>query len=97
MPLPTKPKPELRRMHQETTSEAASSSSQLRAGMPPKRTRVEEEVQTNETMKDLNETKDGLERVRKSEELEKTETCGGDCSRIATCAGRGDRALEARI
>ena len=40
MPLPTKPRPELRRMHQETNSEAASSSSQLRAAVPPKRARV---------------------------------------------------------
>ena len=42
MPLPTKPKPGLRRMHQEMNSEAASSSSQLRAAVPPKRARVEE-------------------------------------------------------
>ena len=65
MPLPTKPKPGLRRMHQELTSDAASSSSQLRAAVPSKRARVEEEVQTNETMKNLNETKDKLERMRK--------------------------------
>ena len=38
-PLPTKPRPGLRRMHQEMNSEAASSSSQLRAAVPPKRTR----------------------------------------------------------
>ena len=37
-------------------SEAASSSSQLRAAVPPKKARVEEEVQTNETMQDLNGT-----------------------------------------
>ena len=35
-------------------SEGTSSSSQLRAAVPPKRARVEEEVQTNETMQDLN-------------------------------------------
>ena len=51
MPLPTKPKPGLRRMHQEMNSEAASSSSKLRASVPPKRARVEEEVQTNDICK----------------------------------------------
>ena len=60
MPLPTKPSPGLRKMHQEKNSEAASSSSQLRAAVPPKRARVEEEVQTNETMQDLSETKKEL-------------------------------------
>ena len=54
MPLPTKPKPGLRRMHQEMNSEAASLCSQLRAAVQPKRARVEGEVQTNETMQDLN-------------------------------------------
>ena len=44
-------------------SEAASSNSQLEAAVPPKRARVEEEDQTNETMKDLKETKDELEVV----------------------------------
>ena len=44
MPLPTKPRPGLRKMHQQMSSEAASSSSQLRAAVPPKRARVEEEV-----------------------------------------------------
>ena len=34
--------------------------------MPPKRARVEEEVQMNETMESLNETKVELERVRKT-------------------------------
>ena len=65
MPLPSKPKPGLRRMHQEMNSEAASSSSLLRIAVPPKRVRVEEEVQTNETMQDLDGTKDELERTRK--------------------------------
>ena len=55
MPLPTKPRPGLRRMHQEMNSEAASSNSQLRVARPPKRARVEEEVQMSETMQDLNE------------------------------------------
>ena len=45
MPLPFKPRPGLSRMHQEMSSKAASSSSQLRAAVPPKRARVEEEVQ----------------------------------------------------
>ena len=39
-------------------SEAASSSSQLRAAVPPKRARVEEEVQTNEMMHDLPDLKE---------------------------------------
>ena len=64
-PLPTKPKPGLRRMHQEMNSEDASSSSQLRVPVPPKRARVEEEVQTNETMQDLNGTIEELETTRK--------------------------------
>ena len=68
-PLPNKPRPGLRRMHQEMNSEAASSSSQLRAAVPPKRARVEEEVQTNETMQDLNGRIEGLEKTRR--ELDK--------------------------
>ena len=63
---PTKPRPGLRRMHQEMSSEAASSSSQLRAAVPLKESRVEEKIQRNETMKDLNETKNELERMRKT-------------------------------
>ena len=65
MPLPAKPKPGLRRIHQEMNSEAASSSTPLRVALPPKRTRVEEEVQTNETMQDLDGIKDELETTRK--------------------------------
>ena len=73
MPLPTRPRPGLRRMHQEMTSEAASSSSQLRAAVPPKRARVEEEVQTNETMQDLNGTVEERERTRRElDEMTKT-------------------------
>ena len=52
-------------MHQEMNSEAASSSSQLRAAVSPKRARVEEEVQTNETMQDLNGTMQELENTRR--------------------------------
>ena len=66
MPLPTKPRPELRRLHQKMNSETAPSSSQLRAAVPPNRARVEEEVKTIETMRDLNEMKDELERMRKT-------------------------------
>ena len=73
MPLPTKPRPELRRMHQEMNSEAASSNSQLRAAVPLKRARVEEEVQTNETMQDLNGTEEELEKTRR-ELVEMTKT-----------------------
>ena len=68
-----------RGIHQEFSSEAASSSSQLRAAVLPKRRRVEEEVQTNETVKDLNETKDELERMRKTllRTEEEREMCRG--------------------
>ena len=68
MPSPTKPRPGLRKMHQEFNSEAASSSSQLRAAVPQKRARVEEEVKTNETMQDFNSTarKKGEDRRKKS-------------------------------
>ena len=73
MPLPTKSRPGLRRTHQEMNSEAASNSSQLRAAVPPKRARVEEEVQTNETMQDLNGTIEELEKTRRElDELTKT-------------------------
>ena len=73
MPLPTKPRPGLRKMHQVMNSEAASSSSQLRAAVPPKRARVEEEVQTNETMQDLNRTIGELEKTRRElDQLTKT-------------------------
>ena len=65
MPLPTKPRRGLKKMHQEMNSEAASSGSQLRAAVPPKRARVEEEVQTNETMLDLNGTMEELEKTRR--------------------------------
>ena len=73
MPVPTKPKPGLRRMHQEMSIEAASSSSPLRVAVPPKRARVEEEVQTNETMRDLDGMKGELEMTRKElDEMTKT-------------------------
>ena len=73
LPLPTKSKPGLRRMHQEMNSEAASSSSQLRAAVSPKRARVEEVLQTNETMQDLNGTVEELEKTRRElDEMTKT-------------------------
>ena len=73
MRLPTKTKPGLRRMHREMNSKAASSSSPLRVAVPPKRARVEEEVQTNETMQDLDGMKDELETTRKElDEMTKT-------------------------
>ena len=68
MPLPTVPKPGLRRMHQEMNSESASSNSQLRAAVPPKRARLEEEVQTNETMQDLNGTTEELEKTGRDDQ-----------------------------
>ena len=47
-------------------SEAASTSSQLRADVPPKRARVEEEVKTNETMQELEKTRTELDQVTKT-------------------------------
>ena len=73
MPLPSKPKPGLRRMHQEMNSEAASSSSPLRIAVPPKRAKVEQWFQTNQTMQDFDGMKDELERTRKElDEVTKT-------------------------
>ena len=63
--MPSKPKAGLTRMHQEMNSEAASSGSPLRAAVPPKRAKVEQKVQTNQTMQDLDGIKDELERTRK--------------------------------
>ena len=65
MPMPSKPKPGLTRMHQEMNSEAASSSSPLRAAVPPKRAKVEQKVQTNQTMQDLDVIKNELERTKR--------------------------------
>ena len=65
MHLFTKPKPGLRRMHQEMNSEAASSGSPLRAAVPPKRAKVGQKVQTNQTMQDLDGMKDEVERTKK--------------------------------
>ena len=53
MPLTSKPKLGLRRIHQKMNSEAASSSSPLRIAVPPKRAIVEQGVQTNQTVEDL--------------------------------------------
>ena len=65
MHMPSKPKPGLTRMHQEMNSEAASSGSPLRAAVPPKRAKVGQKVQTNQTMQDLDEMKDELESTKK--------------------------------
>ena len=65
MPMPSKPKPGLTRMHQEMNSEAASSSSPLRAAVPPKRAKVEQKVQSNQTMQDLDVIKNELERTKR--------------------------------
>ena len=47
------------------SSEAASSSLQMKAAVSANIARVEEEVHTNETMDDLNEAREELDRVRK--------------------------------
>ena len=65
MPMPSKPKPGLTRMHQEMNSEAASSGSPLRAAVPPKKAKVGQKFQTNQTMQDLDEMTDELESTKK--------------------------------
>ena len=55
MPMPSKPKPGLTRMHREMNSEATSSGSPLRAAVPPKGAKVTQKVQTNQTIQDLDE------------------------------------------
>ena len=65
MPLPSKPKPGLTRMHREMNNEAASSGSPLRAAVPPKRAEVEQGVQTNRTMQYLDGMKDELKKTKK--------------------------------
>ena len=73
MPMPSKPKPGLTRMHQEMNSEAASSSSPLRAAVPPKRAKAEQKVQTNQTMQDLDGIKVELEKTKRElDEVTKT-------------------------
>ena len=73
MPMRSKPKPGLTRMHQKMNSEAASSGSPLRAAVPPKRAKAEQKVQTNQTMQDLDGMKDKLERTKKElDEVTKT-------------------------
>ena len=71
MPLPTRPRPGSRTRnqarHQEMSSEANSSNSQLRAAVPPKKARVEEEIQTNDTMEEFTEKGNKLKRMRKSQ------------------------------
>ena len=65
MHMPSKSKPGLTRMHQEMSSEAASSVSPLRAAAPPNRAKVGQKVQTNQTMQDLDGMKDELERTKR--------------------------------
>ena len=65
MPMPSKPKPGLTRMHQEMNSEATSSGSPLRGAVPPKRAKVTQKVQTNQTIQDLDEMNDQLRSTKK--------------------------------
>ena len=54
-------------------SGAASSGSPLRAAVPPNRAEVGQQVQTDQTMQDLDGMKDELERTRKElDEMTKT-------------------------
>ena len=65
MPMPSKPKHGLTRMHQEMNSEATSSGSPLRVAVPPKGARVTQKVQTNQTIQDLDEMNDQLRSTKK--------------------------------
>ena len=65
MPMPSKPKPGLTRMHREMNSEATSSGSPLRAAVPPKGAKVTQKVQTNQTIQDLDEMNDQLRSTKK--------------------------------
>ena len=65
MPMPSKPKPGLTRMHREMNSEAISSGSPLRAAVPPKGAKVTQKVQTNQTIQDLDEMNDQLRSTKK--------------------------------
>ena len=65
MPMPSKPKPGLTRMHREMNSETTSSGSPLRAAVPPKRAKVTQKVQTNQTIQDLDEMNDQLRSTKK--------------------------------
>ena len=65
IPMPSKPKPGLTRMHQEMNSEATLSGLPLRAAVPPNRAKVGQKVQTDQTMQDLDGMKDELERTKK--------------------------------
>ena len=63
--MPSKPKPGLTRMHREMNSEVTSSGSPLRAAVPPKRAKVTQKVQTNQTIQDLDEMNDQLRSTKK--------------------------------
>ena len=83
MPMQSKPKPGLTRMHQEMRSEAASSGSPLREAVPPKRAKVGQKVQTNQTMQDLDGMKDKLERAKRElDEMTKTYGTIDDTGRV---------------
>ena len=59
-----------------------------RAAAPPKRNRVEEEVQTNESVRSEHIPKRNWSgREKPCLEPKKTETCARDCLRIATRIG----------
>ena len=86
MPMPSKPKPGLTRMHRELNSEATSS------GSPPKRAKVTQKVQTNQTIQDLDEMNDQLRSTKKELDemtksmlqMEEDRTCGESCLKTAT-------------
>ena len=80
MPMPSKPKPGLTRMHQEMNSEATSSGSPLRAAVPPKRAKV-----NTEGSDEPNHTRSGRDE-RSAEKYE--EGAGRDDQKHAPDGGR---------
>ena len=72
MPMPSKPKPGLTRMHREMNSEATSSGSPLRAAVPPKGAKVTQKVpdEPNHTRsgRDERSTEEYEEGVRRYDE-----------------------------
>ena len=80
MPMPSKPKPGLTRMHREMNSEATSSGAPLRAAVPPKRAKVTQKVQD-----EPNHTRSGRDE-RSAEKYE--EGAGRDDQKHAPDGGR---------
>ena len=88
MPLQARPRPGLRTRHQAFQQEMSSSSSiQMKAAVPDKRPKVDEEVQTNGIKEHLKETKDELDRrvrktlIRTEEDRDMWRRLSDDCNK----------------